>query len=410
MKPSRLIALAATAGIVAAGMAGCSSHKTGPSTTPGASTTPPRTSVPPGVWQTDDLTALTGAPAAALSRISGYVLQPDGTQHVLYTGADGHLDELWRDTTGWHTDDLTAATNAPPGGGYKAYASPDGTQYAIWMAGFHIHELSWDRNGKHTEDLTAATNAPQAVDNFYGFAAHGTMHVLFVARGDSHLHDLWSDSSGWHTQDLTTAIGAPANLYDMGGYVFRGTPHVVYAGFNERHVDDLWLDSGGWHHDDLTAAAGAPNSIGGTITAYGFEAQGTRHVIYVSYLRLTRGGPVPDAIRELWSDGNGWHTDDLTAATGAPLPWEMSGYAFEAQGTQHIVYDDAAANSHLHELWWDPNGWHADDLTTATGAPPSGGDGPVGYAFEAQATQHIVYLGLNDRHVHELWWGPRAPA
>jgi hypothetical protein len=50
-----------------------------------------------------------------------------------------------------------------------------------------------------------------------------------------------------------------------------------------------------------------------------------------------------------------------------------------------------------------------DDLRAITGAPAAGGDGPVGYAFEAQGTQHVVYIGLNDRHVHELRWGPRAP-
>jgi hypothetical protein len=65
MKPSRLIAMVATAGIVAAGVAGCSSHETGTST--GDSTTPSTFSVPPGVWQIQDLTAMTGAPAAALT-------------------------------------------------------------------------------------------------------------------------------------------------------------------------------------------------------------------------------------------------------------------------------------------------------------------------------------------------------
>lgn len=118
---------------------------------------------------------------------------------------------------------------------------------------------------------------------------------------------------------------------------------------------------------------------------------------------------MPDSIRELWSDRNGWHTDNLTATTGAPSdPWSLWGYAFEAQGTQHVILDEAAGP--IHELWWDPTGWHMDDLTAAIGAPAAGGDGPVGYAYEAQGTQHVVYIGLDDRHVHELWWGPRAPA
>ncbi len=43
-----------------------------------------------------------------------------------------------------------------------------------------------------------------------------------------------------------------------------------------------------------------------------------------------------------------------------------------------------------------------------SGAPSAGGNGPVGYAFEAQGTQHVVYPGRKDNHIHELWWGPKA--
>jgi hypothetical protein len=58
--------------------------------------------VPPGVWQTQDLTALSGAPAAALGGIAAYLFQPDGTQHVLYVDSGSHIEDLWRDSTGWH--------------------------------------------------------------------------------------------------------------------------------------------------------------------------------------------------------------------------------------------------------------------------------------------------------------------
>ncbi len=49
----------------------------------------------------------------------------------------------------------------------------------------------------------------------------------------------------------------------------------------------------------------------------------------------------------------GWHHNDLTAAAGAPLPavnQSMSGYAFEAQRTQHVIY--VGQDLHFHELWW----------------------------------------------------------
>jgi hypothetical protein len=60
-------------------------------------------------------------------------------------------------------------------------------------------------------------------------------------------------------------------------------------------------------------------------------------------------------------------------------------------------------DNHLHELWSDVTGWHTDDLTAATGAPAPVPDSLVGYTFEAQNTQHVMYVGADDAHVHELW-------
>jgi len=57
-------------------------------------------------WQTDDLTTLAGAPPAALGGVAGYVVEQDGTRHVIYYGAaDNHIHELRWDTNGRHDDD-----------------------------------------------------------------------------------------------------------------------------------------------------------------------------------------------------------------------------------------------------------------------------------------------------------------
>ncbi len=89
----------------------------------------------------------------------------------------------------------------------------------------------------------------------------------------------------------------------------------------------------------------------------------------------------------------GWHVNDLTAATGAPLPnvFRPAGYAFEAQSTQHVIY--VGPTGEIRELWWDSNGWHYNDLTAATGAPWVGAGDPTGYVFARQGTQHVVYTG-----------------
>jgi hypothetical protein len=109
-------------------------------------------------------------------------------------------------------------------------------------------------------------------------------------------------------------------------------------------------------------------------------------------------------LHELWWDAtNGWGGGDLTEVTGAPTAaGDPAGYAFESQGTQHVLYP--VGDGSVYELWWDvTHGWGAGNLTTVSGAPVSAGD-PAGYVFKAQATQHAVYRGP-DRHIHELRWG-----
>ena len=160
----------------------------------------------------------------------------------------------------------------------------------------------------------------------------------------------------------------------------------------------MWSGTTGWHAGDLTAATGAPPPAAqASLTGYAFETQRTQHIVYTG---------ADTHLHELWSDRSiGWHSADLTAATGAPPARGLAGYAFDQQGTEHVVY--TAADHHLHELWWS-NGWHLGDLTAATGAAIPGSDVLVAYAFEVQGTQHAAYISAGDAHIHELWWGPRV--
>jgi hypothetical protein len=96
---------------------------------------------------------------------------------------------------------------------------------------------------------------------------------------------------------------------------------------------------------------------------YGFQEQLTQHVIYVGTGPTITGGD----IWELWRDVHGqWRSNKLTgansatAASGAPAAdGQPTGYAFEAQNTQHV--DFRGTDGHIHEVWWDesgPTGWH----------------------------------------------------
>ena len=305
----------------------------------------------------------------------------------------------------WQTGDITVATGAPPvgAGGLAAYAfETQGTQHVIYAgaADNHVRELWWNINGWHTADLTEAAGSPPVAGPItgYAFLADNTQHAVYNGI-DGRIHELWFDTSGWHTSDLTTATGAPppAAGAALAGYAFEThhTQHVMYISAPDNHIRELWFDTSGWHTSDLTTATGTvPAAAGGPMTAYPFEKQHTQHVVYASG---------DGRLHELWCEQTTWHASDLSAAAGMPPARALTGYAFEAQGTEHVVY--RGADHRLYELWWN-DGWRLGDLTAATGAPLAEDGGPFGYTFEVQATQHVIYVSVGDRHIHEIWWGP----
>ena len=194
-------------------------------------------------------------------------------------------------------------------------------------------------------------------------------------------------------------MGAPAAaLGGLTAYAFeaQGTQHVIYLGATDNHIRELWWDSAGRQTNDLTAATRAPAPANPAVfVGYVYRAEGTQHVDYVG---------ADNHIHELWSNGPAWHTNDLTAAADAPPVGgdNLVGYDFAAEGTQHVDY--VGADNRIHELWSNGPAWHTNDLTGATGAPaPLNNNSKfTGYAFEAQRTQHVNYVGT-DNHIHELW-------
>jgi len=346
------------------------------------------------------------APLAATgSALGSYAFENQNTQHVNYLGTDQHVHELWWASSGWHANDLTAV-----GSVLSSYAFENqNTQHVNYLGtDQHVHELSWDASGWHANDLTSAAGgaplpATGSALSSYAFENQNTQHVNYLGT-DQHIHELWWSFRGWHTNDLTSAAGGaplPATGSALSSYAFenQNTQHVIYLGADQ-HVYELLWDSSAWHANDLTSAAGGATlaATGSALSSYAFENQNTRHVNYLG---------TDQHIYELWWDSTGWHANDLTsAAGGAPLAATgsaLSSYAFEKQGTRHVIY--LGADQHVYELRWDSSGWHANDLTSAAGGAPLAATGSAlsSYAFENQNTQHVSYLGT-DQHVHELWW------
>jgi uncharacterized protein with PIN domain len=366
-------------------------------------------------WSHVDLTAATGAPTAK-SIPAAYAFEGEKRQHVFFRGDDDHLHELAISIGdhAWGHYDLTAATGAPLMAGKPCgYAfEAEKRQHVVYKgADNHIHELaiSIGNNAWGHYDLTAGTGAPEAYSDPFGYAfeAEKRQHVVFKG-SDLHLHELGISigDHAWGHFDLTAGTDAPELNASLSGYAFEAEKrqHVFYTGTDD-HIHELAISIGdhAWGHYDLTAGTGAPLARSkGLVCGYPFETEQRQHLLYFS-----RGD---NHLHELASSigDHAWGDHDLTLATSAPPPAPFNavtavlpaGYAFEAEKRQHVVYTDG--DNHIQELAFSigDHAWNHYDLTAATGAPPPL-IGLVGYAFEAERRQHLVYMGA-DRHIHEL--------
>ena len=365
-------------------------------------------------WKLNDLNDRTNAPLA-IFKPSGYMFANQGTQHVVYQGfgdggGDGHIHELWWQN-GWHHNDLTTNTHAPlvtfEPSGYLF--TNQGTQHVIYQ-GFvpgqgddgRVHELWWDGDGWHHSDLTTATNArgqlPPVINSPFGYDFNG-QHVVYEG-GDNHINYLeWDPDNGWENTDLTlsTSAGVAAALPPTAyGFKAQNTRHVLYLG-TDGHVHELWWQHHQWHHNDLTNDSHAPLPLASDQpTGFAVEDGGTQLIHY----RGTNGH-----VYQLWWDSTGWHPLDMTANFGGPAAVSgasPAGYVFPFEGTLHVDY--LGTDSHIHEYWRDGSGWHYNDLTNATGAPLAISN-PTAYVFPAQNTQHVVFNAAN-HHIIELFWVP----
>ena len=157
----------------------------------------------------------------------------------------------------------------------------------------------------------------------------------------------------------------------------------------------------GWTTRNITQRFGAP-AAAGRPAAYLLAADGTRHVVY----REAGGGLLPTGhLIELWcGDDDVWQHKDITAEASGPLASsDPAGYAFDAEGSQHVVYL-SGGDGHIHELY-QSDGWHANDLMEASGTVVRAVDPPMGWASRTHALQQVVFRGDDPRGVHLLTRG-----
>jgi len=328
----------------------------------------------------------------------GWVFAAQDVQDVTFRGIDGHVYELWRETSGrtGYTN-LSANAGAPRAvGDPKGYDFPAlGTHNVVYRGtDAHLHALSWTTGAVGHDDLTTLSRAPAPAGNPFPYVSppFGVQNVVY--RGtDGHLHALyWSTGAVGH-DDITRLSGAPAPAGDPFGYFIttQGVQNVVYRGV-DGHLHGLYWGLGAVGHDDLTLLSEAPLPSGNP-TAYVTTA-GLQTLVY----RGTDGH-----IHGLyWTTGAVSH-DDLSenGVKGAPLPvGNLEAYFNAEDESNHVIY--RTSNGHLHELAWTTGAVSHADLSTVTPAQPSAGK-PSAYVFAPDKTQHVIYRASGG-DLHDLTW------
>jgi hypothetical protein len=339
----------------------------------------------------------------ANARLCAFSTEGDKTQHVFYRNHDGDLFELFTrlgDNRGWQSTNLTAATGAP-----KAASGPDAYYWNDTKTGhvFYrgtddgVHELYRDANSKWAHnDLTKATRAPMAAGEPAGYVeeANKTQHVVFRT-GDGDLIELYSkygETAGWKMRDLSKDAGAPKAAGSPDAFYWPGTKsqHVVYRGSDD-NVHELFLEPNGkWSHNNLTDSAKAPKAAGEP-SAYLEDQNNTQHVVY----RTEEGDVIQ--LYSKYKATDGWHKEDLTKEANAPkAAGNPSGYRLRESmvrgiTTQHVVYRSQDGGIHELFLGGAENKWTHNDLSKAAPNTPKAAADPVGYVFQANRTQHVVF-------------------
>jgi hypothetical protein len=296
-------------------------------------------------WQVADLTALTGAPLASGSALTGYVWSAGGTKQAAYVDERGHVIELFVAAGApWKWVDLTALTGAPPVG-REALAGYD-----------------W---------LNAGTKQVVYVDE------QGHVIELFVAAG-----------APWQWADLTKLTGAPLPSGSaLIGYAWStgDTEQVVYVDEQGR-VIELFVAAGRpWQWTDLTELTGAPFPSGSALTGYAWSAGGTKQVAYVDKRR--------HVIELFVAAGTSWQWVDLTELTNAPVASQqaLAGYDWLNGGTKQVIYaDEQGCVIELSVAAGAP--WQWADLTKLTGAPLLQQSPLTGYGWVWGATKQVAYV------------------
>jgi hypothetical protein len=368
----------------------------------------------------NDMTAIKPETGSSLTGYWG----SDNSQHVNFTGLDGHVHELYiAPGTNWVDNDLTElATAQSPSlqSSLSGYWHGDDSVHVFYNgAGTdnHVYQLRIFKGapGWLWEDLTSLAGGivpkvSRAFNAYWG--TDNSQHVNYLG-SDNHIHELYRASGAsptdWTDNDLTALAIAEQPHPETALVSYWGSDssqHVFFIGIDD-HVHELYIApaTNGWSDNDLTARLAGDGATPNVNTALaGFvDDEGGRHLFYVA----TDG-----EIHELYSGAGAAPGFDHSLTNAAHALAPNVGTALDSyQGTdnsRHINF--FGVDGHLHEIYGSPqnagSGYVDNDLTKmANAVDPVVGDRALHGYWGNDSSQHVNFIGT-DGDLHELYIAP----
>jgi hypothetical protein len=279
-----------------------------------------------GTWQHADVTALSSAPLAAPGTPLVSLVNPYANSiQVAYLDSSGHINEVYSlNRSSWFTADLTASSGAPAAATNSSLAMEldplaKGVEIYFLGIGRHVCELSWaaSTTGWHSSDPTAVAGAPKAATGSALASLYdpnsNTVRVDYVGT-DQHIHQLSWNGIGWSSNDLTAAatgapIAATGSSLATDVNFYNNTVELYYIANNQTVQELSW--NGVWNSENPSGVAGAPKAtVGSPLASVVNLVAGAVMVHYVS---------TDDHVHELLTyDWTYWGTKDINNESGAP--------------------------------------------------------------------------------------------
>jgi hypothetical protein len=368
----------------------------------------------------NDMTAVKPETGSSLTGYWG----SDNSQHVNFTGLDGHVHELYiLPGANWVDNDLTelALAQSPAlQSGLSGYWQSDDDSVHVFYNGAgtdnHVYQLRIFPGGPGWiwEDLTSLADGivpevSRALSGYWG--TDNSQHVNYIGSGN-HIHELYRASGAspteWTDNDLTALAGAVpphSNTALVSYWGSDSSQHVFFIGTDD-HVHELYTAPGTNSRvdNDLTALTGALATPNVNTALAGFwDTDSSQHLLFIG----TDGH-----IHELFIVPGipGWADHDLTNVGHAIAP--NIGAALDvytgSDGSRHINF--FGVDGHVHELYNHPGaagaGWVDNDLTKmANAVDPVVGDRELHGYWGNDSSQHVDFIGT-DGDLHELYIAP----